>query len=433
MTSVILTVVGLLGALLAGGVWIFVSLIAVAATTLTIFKDLPIYKVLSNIIWNSATSPELLALPLFILMAEILYRTRVATALFEGLAPWTERLPGRLLHVNILGCTMFAAICGSSAATAATVGRITLTELFTRKYPRSLAIGSLAGAGTLGFLIPPSIIMIIYGVLSETSILKLFIAGIIPGVGLAVSYMLIIGAKALISPRSIPSAEGHASWSVRVKGLKLLLPVAFLILAVIGSMYLGLASPTEAAVIGVFGALAVSYFQKCLSWETMGNAFLAAVRTSCMMGMILIGGLFLSVAMGYLGIPQFVAREIGALELGPFQLIMLLMVFYILLGCFLDGTSTIVMTLPITLPLVALAGYDKVWFGVFVVLVVEMAQITPPIGFNLFVIQALTGERIMRIAWYTLPFFLITLAFTIVMVIVPEIATYLPDQVSLRR
>lgn len=432
MSSVILAVIGTLGALLASGVWIFIALIAAAATALTIFKSLPIHRVLSNIVWNSATSPELLALPLFILMAEILYRTRIASALFNGLAPWTERLPGRLLHVNILGCTLFAAICGSSAATAATVGRITLSELFARNYPRSVAIGSLAGAGTLGFLIPPSIIMIIYGVLSETSILKLFIAGIIPGLGLALGYMLVIGIRALLEPQIFPSADEHPDWSVRLRGLKLLLPVAALILAVMGSMYLGLASPTEAAVVGVFGALAVSFFQRCLTWDTMQAAFLAAVRTSCMMGMILIGGLFLSVAMGYLGIPQFVAREIGALQLEPFQLIMLLMVFYIVLGCFLDGTSTIVMTLPITLPLVALAGYDKIWFGVFLVLVVEMAQITPPIGFNLFVIQGLTGERIMRIAWYALPYFLVTLVFTILLAVVPEVATFLPERVMTR-
>lgn len=433
MNSVILTIIGMLGALLVGGVWIFVVLIAVAATALAIFKSLPIYRVLSNVVWNSATSPELLALPLFILMAEILYRTRIATALFNGLAPWTERLPGRLLHVNILGCTMFAAICGSSAATAATVGRITLSELVSRDYPRSIAISSLAGAGTLGFLIPPSIIMIIYGVLSETSILKLFIAGVLPGLGLAFAYMLVIGLSALLEPKRIPSVDEHQNWSTRIQGLKLLLPVAALILAVIGSMYLGLASPTEAAVVGVFGALAVSWFQNCLSWKSIQFAFLAAVRTSCMMGMILIGGLFLSVSMGYLGIPQFVAREIAALQLQPFQLVMLLMLFYIVLGCFLDGTSTIVMTLPITLPLVALAGYDTIWFGVFLVLVVEMAQITPPIGFNLFVIQGLTGERIMRIAWYALPYFLITMLFTILLAVVPEIATFLPDRIASSR
>jgi tripartite ATP-independent transporter DctM subunit len=433
MSSVILTVVSILGLLLAGGVWIFVALIATAATTLAIFKDLPIYRVLSNIVWNSATSPELLALPLFILMAEILYRTRISNALFEGLAPWTERLPGRLLHVNILGCTMFAAICGSSAATAATVGRITLSELFARGYPRSVAIGSLAGAGTLGFLIPPSIIMIIYGVLSETSILKLFIAGIIPGVGLAFAYMLVTGARALIDPDTIPRAEQGTSWAARLHGLRLLLPVALLILAVIGSMYRGLASPTEAAVIGVFGALVVSVVQRCLTWENMRAAFLAAVRTSCMMGTILIGGLFLSVAMGYLGIPQFVAREIGALQLQPIMLVFLLMSFYIVLGCFLDGTSTIVMTLPITLPLISLAGYDKIWFGIFLVLVVEMAQITPPIGFNLFVIQGFTGEPLARIAWYALPYFTITLVFTVLLAFVPEIATFLPDQVDFRR
>lgn len=433
MTLVIVTVVGLLAVLLAAGVWIFIALFAVGMAGLAIFRDVPLQYLLPNILWNSATAPELLALPLFILMAEILYRTKVANALFEGLAPWTERLPGRLLHVNILGCTMFAAICGSSAATAATVGRITLSELFARGYGRSIAIGSLAGAGTLGFMIPPSIIMIIYGVLSETSILKLFIAGIIPGLGLAAGYMLVVAALSLWNPALVPRSESKADWAVRLRGIKLLLPVVILILTVIGSLYAGIASPTEAAIIGVFGALVVSVIQRCFSWASLQAALLAAVRTSCMMGMILIAGLFLSVAMGYLGMPQFVAREIAALELQPFQLVMILIAFYIVLGCFLDGTSMVVMTLPITLPLVEIAGYDKIWFGIFLVLVVEMAQITPPIGFNLFVIQGLTGEPVFRIAYYALPFFLITVFFTALITVFPEVATYLPDRVDFRR
>lgn len=433
MSLVVVSIVAVLGLLLASGVWIFASLFAVGMFGLGVFRDVPIDRILSNIVWNASTSPELLALPLFILMAEILYRTRVAAALFEGLAPWTHRLPGRLLHVNVLGCTLFAAICGSSAATAATVGRITLSELLSRGYERATTIGSLAGAGTLGFLIPPSIILIIYGVLSETSILKLFIAGIIPGLGLALCYMLVTATRALLVPGVVPRDSENADWATRLRSLKLLVPVVCLIVAVIGSMYAGIASPTEAAVVGVFGALVVSALQRCLTWPNVKDAFLAAVRTSSMMGVILIGGLFLSVAMGYLGVPQFVAREIGALDLKPFQLIMMLMLFYIVLGCFLDGTSTVVMTLPITLPLVGLAGYDKIWFGVFLVLVVEMAQITPPIGFNLFVIQGLTGERIFRIAQFALPYFIVTVVFTVLLTVVPDLATYLPSRVELRR
>lgn len=433
MTLVVITVVGLLALLLASGVWIFISLFSVGMASLTIFRDLPLLHLLPNIIWNSATGPELLALPLFILMAEILYRTRVANALFDGLAPWTQALPGRLLHVNVLGCTMFAAICGSSAATAATVGRITLSELFGRGYDRSVTIGSLAGAGTLGFMIPPSIIMIIYGVLSETSILKLFIAGIVPGLGLAAGYMLVIAAMSLRNPAIVPRTEAKIDWSARLRGLGGLLPVLVLILAVIGSLYAGIASPTEAAVIGVFGALVVSAIQRCCTLTTLSAALLAAVRTSCMMGMILIAGLFLSVTMGYLGIPQFVAREIAEMDLQPFHLVMILIVFYIVLGTFLDGTSMIVMTLPITLPLVEIAGYDKIWYGIFLILVVELAQITPPIGFNLFVLQRLTGESVFRIAYYALPFFSITVFFTVLITVFPEIATFLPDQVNFRR
>jgi tripartite ATP-independent transporter DctM subunit len=433
VTAIALTLAGVLALGLAAGVWVGLALFTTGAVGLYAFRSLPIDKILAQSIWGITTSPELLALPLFILMAEILFRTRVSAMLFQGLAPWTAWLPGRLVHVNVLGCTLFAAISGSSAATALTVGRITLSELFARGYERSIVIGSLAGAGTLGFLIPPSLIMIIYGVLSETSILKLFIAGILPGLALAAGYMLFIAVRAALDPRIVPQAEAAISWRERIQALLGLLPVLSLIVAVIGSMYGGLASPTEAAAIGVLGALVVSALQRCLTLENMKLAFVSAVRTTCMGGLILGAGVFFSVVMGYLGLPQFVAAAIGALELPPFQLVLLLMVFYLVLGCFLDGTSTIIMTLPITLPLIVAAGFDKIWFGVFLVMVVEMAQITPPIGFNLFVIQALSGESIARIAVYAIPFFLITLMLTIAIALFPETVLFLPDQVTFRR
>ena len=433
MTAIALTLAGLLALGLAAGVWVGLALFTTGTVGLYVFRSLPIDKILAQSIWGITTSPELLALPLFILMAEILFRTRVSAMLFQGLAPWTAWLPGRLVHVNVLGCTLFAAISGSSAATALTVGRITLSELFARGYERSIVIGSLAGAGTLGFLIPPSLIMIIYGVLSETSILKLFIAGILPGLALAAGYMLFIAVRAVLDPRIVPQAEAAIPWRERIQALFGLLPVLSLIVAVIGSMYGGLASPTEAAAIGVLGALVVSALQRCLTLENMKLAFVSAVRTTCMGGLILGAGVFFSVVMGYLGLPQFVAAAIGALELPPFQLVLLLMVFYLVLGCFLDGTSTIIMTLPITLPLIVAAGFDKIWFGVFLVMVVEMAQITPPIGFNLFVIQALSGESIARIAVYAIPFFLITLMLTIAIALFPEAVLFLPDQVTFRR
>ncbi len=427
---VLLTVLALLALTLGLGVWVGMSLFAVAVISLAFFRSMPVEKLLAQLTYNTVTTPELVALPMFILMAEILFYTRLSTSLFNGLSPWTHRLPGRMIHVNVLGCTLFAAISGSSAATAVTVGRITLSELFKRGYDRDLVIGSLAGAGTLGFLIPPSIILIIYGVLSETSILKLFLAGIIPGLFLALCFMGYIGVRATMDPSLVPQEDVSPTWRDRLKGLIDLGPVMFLILLVLGSMYGGFASPSEAAAVGVLGAVIVSAMQKTLTLESLRKACLGAVRTTSMIALIVAGAVFLSVAMGFLGVPRMIAGEIAALGLSPMMLILLLLVFYGVLGCVLDGLSAIVMTLPITLPLVLAAGFDKVWFGVFIVIVVEMAQITPPVGFNLFVIQGLTGESIGRVARAAIPFFLIMCAVAVLIALVPEIVTFLPNYIK---
>ena len=426
-------VLGVLALVLGLGVWVGLALFAPGLAGLAVFRTMPVEKLLAQLTWNATTTPELIALPLFILMAEILFHSRVSASLFTGLAPWTTRLPGRLLHVNVLGCTMFAAISGSSAATTATVGRITLTELLRRGYDRDLAMGSLAGAGTLGFLIPPSIILIIYGVLAEASILKLFLAGIIPGLMLALLYMTWLGVRASWKPAVAPTESERVSLAGKVRGLRHLGPVAFLILAVLGSMYGGIASPSEAAAVGVLGALIVSAAQGTLGLETIRKACLGAVRTVSMIGLIVAGAYFLSIAMGFLGIPRMIAGEIAALDLSPIALIAILLVFYAILGCVLEGMSSIVMTLPITLPLVLAAGFDKIWFGVFLVIVVEMAQITPPVGFNLFVIQGMTGERIGRIARATFPFFLIMAGLALLIAFVPEMVTFLPNAIRLGR
>ncbi len=426
------TVLAILVVTLAFGVWVGVALYSVGIVSLAIFRSMPVEKLLAQLTFNVTTTPELISLPLFILMAEILFHSKLSASLFSGLAPWTNRLPGRLLHVNVLGCTMFAAVSGSSAATTATVGRITLSELFNRGYAKDLAMGSLAGAGTLGLLIPPSIVLIIYGVLAEASILKLFIAGIIPGLTLAFGYMVYIGARATLNTNATPERDEEISWGAKLYGLRHLGPVLFLILVVLGSMYGGYASPSEAAAVGVLGALMVSAFQRSLSWRNLTAACLGAVRTVSMIGLIVAGAYFLSVAMGFLGVPRAIATEIGALGLSPFALIMLLLVFYAILGCVLEGMSSIVMTLPITLPLVLAAGFDKIWFGVFLVVVVEMAQITPPVGFNLFVIQGMTGEPIGRIALATIPFFLIMVGLAILITVWPEIVTFLPNAIELR-
>ena len=432
MAGVVSTIVIALVVALGLGVWVGLALFAVGIVSLETFRTMPVDKLLAQIAYGTSTTPELIALPLFILMAEILFHTKLSDSLFRGLAPWANRLPGRLLHVNVLGCTLFAAISGSSAATAATVGRITLGELFRRGYNRDIVMGSLAGAGTLGLLIPPSIVLIIYGVLSETSILKLFIAGVVPGLILAGLYMVYLGVRTTIDRSLVPAARDDVTWAQRLAGLINLGPVALLIAMVLGSMYGGYASPSEAAAVGVLGALIVSALQKSLNWTNLSRACLGAVRTTSMIGLIVTGAVFLSVAMGFLGVPRMIATEIAGLELSAFGLIMLLLVFYAALGCVLEGMSAIVMTLPITLPLVVAQGFDPIWFGIFLVIVVETAQITPPVGFNLFVIQAMTGERIGRIARAALPFFVIMLGMAILITLVPDIVMFLPDRVTLR-
>lgn len=421
----IVTCAGLL-LFLGSTIWVSLSLFGVAYIVLMLFKpNLPLDVLTGQIFWTATTSQELLALPLFVLMGEILAKTSIGKSLFSGLAPWVGRLPGGLTHVNVLGCTLFAAICGSSVATTQIVGRVTLPELDQRGYDMRLAIGSLAGSGTLGFLIPPSLIMIIYGVLAEQSIVELFIAGILPGLGLAGIYMLYIMLRGARSQRT----ETTFTMRDRMVGLRQILPVVALIGAIIGALYLGFAGPSEIAAVGVLGAVLIGWQQRSLSWAGLVAAGRSAVRTCSMIGLILAGAALIAVSMSYLGLPKFIAQQIAALGLSPIALIALLLVFYIVLGCFLDGTSIIVMTLPIALPLVVQAGYDPIWFGIFLVVVVEMAQITPPIGFNLFVIQSITGKSLAFITRATVPFFMLMLTWALILAIFPDIVLWLPGTI----
>lgn len=434
MTAIMLTTFALLMALLASGVWVGLGLAGVGIVSLETFRGfMPVDKLLAQTVWNSTTSAELVALPLFILMGELLFRSRLTQLLFDGLAPWVDHVPGRLLHTNVLGCTLFAAISGSSAATTATVGRITSNELVRRGYDARIAAGSLAGAGTLGFLIPPSTIMIIYGVLAQVSILKMFIAGIVPGLLLALAFMTYLGFYALTHPGQLPPRQRGLKWQDYLRALAKLGPVALLIAFVIGSMLTGMATPTEAGAVGVLGALIVCVLQRCLSLKSLWRALMGAAQITSMIGLIIVGAMFLSVAMGFLNVPRTIADTIGSLELSPLALIVMLLVFYVVLGMLLEGMSIIVMTLPITLPLITQAGFDPIWFGVFLVLVVEMAQITPPVGFNLFVINGITGMKVSQIARAVMPFFLIMVAFTLLLAVVPEIVTWLPNHLSRHR
>jgi C4-dicarboxylate transporter, DctM subunit len=429
MTIEVVSLFVILFALLAGGLWIGLTLVVTATVLLAMFRSIPLDKLLAQYAWNILTTQELLALPLFILMGELLFRTRLSRSLFNGLAPWAGLLPGRLVHVNVIGCTIFAAISGSSAATTQVIGRMSLAELLRRGYSRDIAIGSLAGAGTLGFLIPPSNIMIIYGVLGDVSILKLFTAGFLPGLMLAGTFMAWVMLHATLDKTLVPEAEAKlslVSWRERFAALKDLAPAVFLIACVLGSMYGGLATPSEAAAVGVLGAALVTWAQGSLTRQVTRDVMIGSVVTCSMIALIVLGASILGNAAAFLGIPQSVAAFVKGLGLSPFMLIVVLIGFYLVLGCFLDGFSMIVMTLPIVLPIVKAAGFDDVWFGIFLVLAVEMAQITPPVGFNLFVIQGLTDDGLGYIARVTLPYLIIMVGFVLLLTLWPGIVTILP-------
>jgi tripartite ATP-independent transporter DctM subunit len=424
---VLLIIVALL---LGSGVWIAISLLGIGWIAIETFTSVPTLKAIGSSVWGSSASWTLAALPLFIWMGEILFRTRLSQEMFRSIAPWVGWLPGRLLHVNVLGCAVFAAVSGSSAATVATVGKMSIPELKARGYDQTLAIGSLAGSGTLGLLIPPSIIMIVYAVAAEVSLIRMFIAGILPGalvVALFMGYLVIVS---LIRRDVAPPLAEPMSFRQKLAATRELLPILLLIGGVIGSIYLGIATATEAAAMGVIGSLLLSGLTGSLTKDSFTASLMGATRLSCMICFILAGAAFLSTAMSYTGIPQALAAWVGGMDLNPYLLIAALCVLYIIMGCFIDGISMIVLTTSVVLPLVTAAGFDLIWFGIFIILVVEMAQITPPLGFNLFVIQGMTGQNIFSVARAALPFFGLMVLAVVIVTLVPEIATWLPSTMN---
>lgn len=413
--------------LLGTGVWVGLALMGVAWVGMELFTTRPVGDTMITTIWASSSSWTLTALPLFIWMGEILYRTRLSEDMFKGLAPWLARLPGGLVHTNIVGCTVFAAVSGSSAATLTTVGKMSIPELRSRNYPEKMIIGTLAGAATLGLMIPPSLALIVYGVTVNESITKLFFAGVFPGLILALMFMAYVAFTALTSKDWKPNAEPSMTFAQKLANSRFLLPVFALITVVIGSMYLGFATATEAAAIGVIGALVLALFQGSLNWGSFRESLMGAMRTSAMIALILAGAAFLKLSMGFTGLPRALADGIAAMELTRLQLLMALLVFYIVLGMFLDGISSVVLTMAVVEPMVRGAGIDLIWFGIFVVVVVEMAQITPPIGFNLFVLQGMTDHEMGYITRAALPMFAIMVVMVFVLIFFPDIATWLPD------
>jgi len=413
-------------ALLGSGLWIGISLLGVAWIGMQLFSARPAGDAMAVTIWGSLSSWTLTALPLFVWMGEILFRTRLSEDMFKGLAPWLSRIPGRLLHTNIIGCTIFAAVSGSSAATCATIGKMTLPELSKRGYPDDMTIGTLAGAGTLGLLIPPSIIMIVYGVTAEVSITRLFIAGVIPGLLLAGLFMAYTIVWSLIHPDRIPAPDRVMSFAQKMHESRHLIPVVALIALVLGSIYVGIATATEAAALGVVGALALSWVQGSMSAKVFWQSLMGATRLYCMIALILAGASFLTLSMGYIGLPRRLAEFIAGVGLSQLGLLFWLMVFYIVLGCFLDGISMVVLTMGVILPTIEKAAIDLVWFGIFIVLVVEMAQITPPVGFNLFVLQGMTKREMTWIAKVSMPLFFLMVAAVALIFFFPALVTWLP-------
>ena len=430
MIEVYLTIffISVLLILLGTGVWVGISMIGVSTIGMLMFTSRPVGDAMATTMCIMGSSWSLTALPLFVWMGEILFRTKLSENLFKGLSPWLARLPGGLIHVNVLGCAIFAAISGSSAATVATVGKMSIPELRKRNYPENFLLGTLAGSGTLGLLIPPSIILIIYGVTVEESIAKLFIAGVIPGIVLALLFMVYVISWSIKNKEIMPIISEDFSFLEKVKQSGQLLPVVLLIFSVIGSIYAGIATATEAASLGVLGALVLSYFQKSLTKESFNKSLLGATKTSCMIAFILAGSSFLTLAMAFTGLPNNLAVFINTLQLSPYMLLLVLTIFYIILGMFLDGISAVVLTMAIIEPMIRQAGFDMIWFGIYLVIVVEMAQITPPVGFNLFVLQGMAKKDMGFIARSAFPLFLLMILAVIIIVAFPELALWLPEQ-----
>ena len=417
----------LLLVLLVGGVWIAISLAAVAWFGLQFFTNADPAPSLFQSFWRTSASETLAALPLFVWMGEILYRTKLSEEMFEGLAPWLGWLPGRLMHVNILGCAIFGTVSGSSAATCATIAKVALPELKRRGYDEKTCLGSLAAAGTLGILLPPSIIMVVYAVAAEVSIIKVFLAGFIPGFVLTALFSGYIIVWALLNPEKTPRDEIKATFREKLLKTKLLLPCLALIALVVVVMVMGWATATEAAAYGVLGALAIAWWSGGLSRETFRQSLMGASRLSCMIMFILAGASFLSACMAFTGIPRALAEWVAALAPHKYTLIAILAGIYILLGTALDGVSMIVLTTSIVIPMVEKAGFDLVWFGIFIVLLVEIAELTPPLGFNIFVLQTMTGRDSNYVALASLPFFFMMVLCIALITVVPELATWLPD------
>lgn len=425
-----LILLGLLVLFLGAGTWIFSGLMLVGASAMYFVLDFNLARIGSiatKVISSSAISWELAAIPIFMWMGDIIFRTDISQRLFRGLAPMVARIPGGLLHTNVFGCTVFAAISGSSTATTATVGKITIPELQKRGYDINLASGSLAGAGSFGLLIPPSIAMIVYGVLAQVSIADLFAAGLIPGLMMAGLYSGYIAISAILDPAKAPRYEGEITIGTLGRGVLELLPILILMFIVLGSIYSGIATPSEAAAVGVLGAVVITIVTGQFSLKLMRDSLMNTIRVSAMILMLIAASAFLSAAIAYMHLPNQITEAISAMELSPYGVLLILAVLYIVLGMFLDGTSMTVMTVPIAVPLIVQAGFDPLWFGIYLVIMIEMSALTPPVGLNLYVLQGLTGDSMGRTVRAAAPFFILLCIGTVILAAFPQVVLWLPD------
>lgn len=425
MITTFLVLVSLLVFLLALGFWVGLALLLVGIVGLLMLGAGNAGGLVASSIFSSINSWPLTALPLFLLMGELLFRSKLSDNMFKGIAPLVRWLPGRLLHVNVLGCGVMAAIVGSSGVCCATIGRMSVPELTRRGYRESMIIGTLTGSGTLGLLIPPSIMMIVYGIVSQTSIARLFLAGVLPGLLLMALFMGYIVVWALVNPSGVPDeTEADAvSW----RDVTSIIPPILLVLAVIGGIYGGWATPTESAVIGVVGAAVLAATGGTLSWPMLRDSFAGTVKNATLIMLIIAGASVLTTALDFSGIPRAAAEAVRAMNLGKYELLAALTILYLVLGCFLEGVSMIVLTASVVLPMTQAVGIDPVWFGIYLVVMVELAQITPPVGFNLFILQAMTGRDLITVARASLPFFCLLIVAVVLFAVFPQIVLYLPQ------
>lgn len=415
--------------LLTGGVWIAMTLAICGWVGQAFFTTTSPGNNLFSSFWESNASWELAALPLFIWMGEILFRSRLSEEMFEGLRPWLNRVPGRLMHTTILGCGIFGSVSGSSAATCATISKVALPELLKRGYSEKIALGSLATAGTLGILIPPSITMVVYAVAADASIIRIFLAGFLPGLLLMLLFSGYIVWWSLRHPEQVPAADPPSSLREKIRRSGNLIPCTALIVFIVWVLIAGWATATECAAYGVLGSLGLAWWSKSLTWESFWEGLMGTTRSSCMIMFILAGAAFLTKTMAFTGIPRALAEWVNALHLSPYSLIFVLTLVYLVLGTALDGISMIVLTSAVVLPMIQKAGFDLVWFGIFIVLLVEIAEVTPPVGFNLFVLQNMTGKDSNTIAKAAIPFFACLVVCIALITVFPQIVTVLPDAV----